>query len=131
MIKYVLSFFSPDNMRVDVVTKSLNKSLGEFFYMCLRLHSACLCISYFPLSSISNLGDSVKQDIVTRPRRRKITFQIAEGNYCLSHPIMDFGRKKNISIFLACECTQKNMSRPSKGEKTEQDCHSHLLANFH
>lgn len=35
MIKYVLGFFKPDNMRIDVVTKSFDKSLSEFLYLFL------------------------------------------------------------------------------------------------
>lgn len=43
MIKYVLGFFSPENMRVDVVSKSLNKSQGNlssiYGVACCQLHS--------------------------------------------------------------------------------------------
>lgn len=33
MIKYVLGFFRPENMRVDVVSKSLNKSQGNLSFL--------------------------------------------------------------------------------------------------
>jgi len=48
LLKKVLGFFIPENMRVDVVSKSFLKSEGEFFFFpylignCLLSFSLCL-----------------------------------------------------------------------------------------
>lgn len=52
LLKQVLGFFVPENMRVDVVSKSFLKSEGAFFLS--RLFESCL-LSFF-LSQIIDSG---------------------------------------------------------------------------
>ena len=56
MIKHVLDFFRPENMRVDIVTKSFNKSHGEFFF---HVSNRVLWKNLFHASNIFHLQNLI------------------------------------------------------------------------
>ncbi|GMP35939.1 hypothetical protein CsSME_00008206 [Camellia sinensis var. sinensis] len=55
MIEYVLGFFKPKNMRVDVVSKSFAKSQGSLNVICKKIYflfAGCNSSKWFPLHNI-------------------------------------------------------------------------------
>lgn len=46
LLKQVLGFFLPENMRVDVVSKSFPKSEGEFFFLPYLIGNCLLAFSF-------------------------------------------------------------------------------------
>lgn len=63
MIKYLMDFFRPGNMRVDILTKSFKKSHGNVLYVCACfITSTFTCFTFPTISSFLNLSAKINKN---------------------------------------------------------------------